>query len=192
MERRFLDNGLARLVTADTPAAVQRGMQILIELHQKRWQSRGVAGCFALPRFTAFLPEAAAAQFSAGQLQLHWLEYGGQPIAAEYHILGQNVIYAYQSGIDPAAMRLQPGRIITAALVRNAIDAGLSGFDFLRGDETYKAHWRATPRRTQSIRVAPGGVVRLRHSLWAAGENVKLWLKTELGQCGFGMPVVRS
>ncbi len=124
----------------------------------------------------------APRQLAAGRLQLHWLELDGEPIAAEYHLLDGGVLYAYQSGIDPHALRHEPGRMITLALIKRAIEEGRGAFDFLRGDEVYKAHWRAEPRVTKTFRVVPDhSGARLRHSLWLAGGNMKQWIKAGLG-----------
>lgn len=185
IERRYLHNGRARLRSARTEDDVHRGLRILAELHQRRWEVLNQPGCFARPRFAEFLFDVAQQQRRAGQLQLHWLECDGRPIAAEYHILDGNNVYAYQSGIEPGALEHEPGRVITLALLQQAVAAGRSGFDFLRGDEAYKAHWRARPQAMTVYRVRPDHCrSRLRHSLWLAGDSVKRWLKTGLGWSG--------
>lgn len=73
--------------------------------------------------------------------------------------------------------------MITLATLRLAIEEGRTAFDFLRGDELYKAHWRAKPRPTQDILVMPDTpTARLRQNLWRAGDNLKSWLKTGLAR----------
>jgi CelD/BcsL family acetyltransferase involved in cellulose biosynthesis len=182
IQRRYFDSGRARLVLADGGDEVYRGLKILAELHQRRWETLKQPGCFSRPCFATFLFDVAYQQMRAGQLQLHWLEFDGEPIAAEYHIVDGGVVYAYQSGIDPRSLRHEPGRMITLALLKRAIEDGRTAFDFLRGDEFYKSHWRAQARPTSVFRVVPGHRrARLRHSLWLAGGSVKKWLKTGLG-----------
>lgn len=181
IQRRYFDSGRATLRTATTEEDVDRGLRILAELHQRRWEVVNQPGCFALPRFAGFLFDVAHQQWRTGHLQLHWLECDGGPIAAEYHLLDGHVVYAYQSGIDPRALQHEPGRLITMALLRKAIEEGRAAFDFLRGDEAYKAHWRAQPRPAMAYRVLPShGRSRLRQSLWLAGDQVKQWLKAGL------------
>ena len=151
---------------------------MLIDLHQRRRRSLGQRGCFASPRFAAFHREVMPAMLAQGQLQLHWLELDGRPVAAEYHLAGGGVIYAYQSGIDPARLDAEPGRLITAALLRRAIRQGFSAYDFLRGDEPYKAHFCAAPRPMLALRAVAGRpLARLRHTLWLAAANVKQWIE---------------
>ncbi len=190
MQRRYLDSGRARLLRVNEVSELPAGLEILADLHQKRRASRGERGCFSLPRFARFFHDVSCQQQRAGQLELHWIELDGQPIAAEYHIVDGNIVYAYQSGIEPAALACEPGRMITIALLKRAITLGRSGYDLLRGDEQYKAHWRAQARPSHNVRViCRSGRARLRHSLWLAGGSLKSWLKTGLGMAGIdGIP----
>ncbi len=182
IERRYFDSGRARLVRADGGDEVHRGLRILAELHQRRWETRKEPGCFARPCFATFLFDVAYQQMRNGQLQLHWLECDGKPIAAEYHVVSGGVVYAYQAGIDPLELSHEPGRMITLALLKRAIEDGRTAFDFLRGDEAYKAHWRAQARKTNAFRVVPcHSRARLRHSIWLAGGSVKNWFRTGMG-----------
>src|SRR5262249_42830753 len=148
--------------------------KLLVDLHQRRRESFGEAGCFASPRFVQFHREAARRLLAGGRLRMAWLEVDGPPGAAEDQVLGDGGGYAYQSGNDPDALACEPGRLITITTLRKAIDEGRHAFDFLRGDEIYKAHWRAEPRPTQDVTVmANTPSERLRHNLWVVGQNVK-------------------
>jgi CelD/BcsL family acetyltransferase involved in cellulose biosynthesis len=59
-----------------------------------------------------------------------------------------------------------------------AIEEGYQFFDFLRGDEPYKAHFRATPTALLETRfIAPRMVAALGHRLWKAQRRVKLGIR---------------
>ena len=117
-----------------------------------------------------------------GQLRLHWLELDGVPVAAEYHLAGGGVVYAYQAGVNPDALAHSPGRLGHMITIRRAIEQGYRAFDFLRGDEPYKAHWRARPQRGLELRVVPGRVAaRLRYGIWLTGTHLKQWVKGGMG-----------
>ncbi|MBI3838936.1 MAG: GNAT family N-acetyltransferase [Planctomycetia bacterium] len=185
LERKYFDTGRAQLHEARSEAELDRGWEMLTWLHRRRRESLGDPGCFASPRFAVFHVATSRRLLHTGNLRLVWLEVDGRAVAAEYQVLGPGVVYAYQSGIEPAALSLAPGRLITLAMLKRAIAEGRRAFDFLRGDEEYKAHWRAEPRPTQDIRVvsnAPGA--RLQHNLWLARGNVKNWLKQSLKLSG--------
>jgi CelD/BcsL family acetyltransferase involved in cellulose biosynthesis len=184
VQRRLLDSGRAVLHTADE-STLATAMETLIDLHQRRRQSLGQPGCFSSPAFTGFLHQTARRMLPSGQLELHWIELDGRAVAAEFHLVGGDVVFAYQAGVDPEALEEEPGRIINVATLRRAIELGRRGFDFLRGDEPYKAHWRAGPRGSCELRVVPSAAsARLRHGVWLAGDSMKQLIKTGLNLTG--------
>jgi CelD/BcsL family acetyltransferase involved in cellulose biosynthesis len=185
LERRNFATGRAVLHTADSPDSLRRGMDLLVKLHQLRRQSLGQVGCFASGIFTGFLHDAAAAMLADGKLRLHWIEIDGVPAAVEFQLAGGGVTYAYQAGVNPVLLDEEPGRLINIATIRHAIEHGESGFDFLRGDEPYKAHFRAEPRETVTYRIVPQRTLaQVRHGLWLAGDSVKSWVRTGLELAG--------
>ncbi len=169
---RAILHGIERV--DDLPWAID----LLIDMHQRRRQSLGDPGSFASPRFTAFIRGVLPELMRQGRLQFHWLELDGRPAALEYHLTGGGVLYAYQAGVDPEAMEFQPGKLLNLATIRRAIEQGYRAFDFLRGDEPYKAHFRAAPRPSLELRIVPNRPsARLRHNLWLAGSRVKQWIR---------------
>ena len=177
-QRRLFDAGRAVLHAATTAAEVDRALTLLIDLHQRRRQSLGQKGCFDSPRFRAFLSDAARQFFALGQLKLCWLELDSRAVACEFQLLSEGTLYAYQSGIEPAMLGQEPGRLATMAILQTAMESGHRTYDLLRGDEAYKAHWRAEPRACVDIRVWPGqGADWVRHGVWQARQNVKYWAR---------------
>lgn len=188
-ERRFLDTGIAKLRSVTSDDDLDRGWEILVDLHQRRRQSLGQPGCFHSTRFGQFLRAAAERLLETGQLELHWVEWEGRPVAAEFHLTGAGTTYAYQAGVEPDALDLEPGRLINIATIKRAIEQGQKGFDFLRGDEPYKSHWRASPQPSVELRVVPPRVSsQVRHGIRTANEEVKDWIKSGLGAIGLWQP----
>lgn len=176
-QRRMLDSGQARVCGAETEADVRRGLAIFELLHRRRRQTLGDDGCFAIAGFAAFIHEAARSFFALGRLQLDWLEIDDRPAAVELKLLGDDTVYYYQTGMDPALTEISPGWLLQVASLRRAIDSGFQTFDFLRGDENYKSSWRAEPRPLEQVRIAGRGpTARLRHRLWLAGLRGKTLL----------------
>ncbi|HZZ72408.1 MAG TPA: GNAT family N-acetyltransferase [Pirellulales bacterium] len=181
LQRTYLASGRLILKTVQTAADLEEGQAVLIDLHQRRQERLGNRGCFASSPFRAFHLEIMPWLLAQNQLRLHWLELDGRQIAAEYHLASNGVVYAYQSGIDPDALEHEPGRLAAIATLQAAIEQGFAGYDFLRGDEPYKAHWRAEPRRLLEVFVVPNRAsARLRYGVWAAGKGVKQWIKGRL------------
>jgi CelD/BcsL family acetyltransferase involved in cellulose biosynthesis len=158
-----------------------RALDILVDLHQRRRKALGERGCFASPRFLAFHRDVLPELLRRGMVQLYWLEFEGRPAAAEYHLAGGGVLYVYQSGMEPELLELKPGYLINLMIVRQAIERGYRAYDFLRGDEPYKARLGARQRPGVKYRIVPPrAAAQLRHNLWQAGRNVKNWMTTRI------------
>ena len=99
--RDMFDTGRVVLRSPAGLDDLPRAMEILVDLHQRRWTAVGEPGCFASERFNAFFRDVVPAMHRLGQLQFHWLELDGKPIAARYELIVDGVVYAYQSGVDP-------------------------------------------------------------------------------------------
>jgi CelD/BcsL family acetyltransferase involved in cellulose biosynthesis len=182
---RKLNNDTTVVRRATNLDELRLGFAILIDLHQRRWKSLGNRGCFAEPGFAPFHQEASERLFRDGCVDLVWLESEGRPLAAEYQLLGSDVVYAYQSGIDPDRLAVEPGRLAVIATIQKSIERGYRSYDFLRGDEPYKAHWRAQPRPMWEICVVPPRAgARFRHGLSSATDSLKGWIKGGLELAG--------
>jgi CelD/BcsL family acetyltransferase involved in cellulose biosynthesis len=190
IETRLLDTGRAKLHSIrgngpDQSAALDVAWNHLIDLHQRRRKALGQNGCFASPRFAAFQGDVSRRMADAGALRLDWLEIDGKPAAAEYHLTAGGIAFAYQAGVAPEMIDDEPGRAITVALIRQAIADGLTAIDFLRGDEPYKAHFRAEPRKSIVLRVvAPRAAARWRNRAWQTGDGLKRIVKAGLQTAG--------
>ncbi|UUO07997.1 GNAT family N-acetyltransferase [Blastopirellula sp. J2-11] len=179
--KRTLDTDRAQLHVCSQLAEMPKAMEVLIDLHTRRRRSLGQPGCFASPQFDRFLRDATAEMISIGKCEILWLDLDDAPIAAEIHFLGEGIPFAYQAGVDPERLTEDPGSLMQAAIIRRAIEQGNTAIDFLRGDEPYKAHWRATPRRCIHLRATPNRAsAKMRHGLWLAGQEVKNWVKSGL------------
>lgn len=174
LDRSYLQTGRAKMIHTTTVDELPDAFNLLVELHTKRWQSRGEGGIFAEPGVLEFHRDAMQRLLAAGQLRLASLEIDGRPAASEYCIGGGATLYSYQSGLDPEMISHEPGAILVVATVQELLERGCTGLDFLRGDEPYKLDWRAVSRPVHDVRVLPGNWNgRLRQSLWQAATSAK-------------------
>ncbi len=181
VERKLCAQGQCVAKIASTEAEVERGAEILRDLHQRRRQSLGQTGCFAHARFVAFHEEVMHRMFAAGRLRLHWIEYEGRPVAIEYGLTGGDTVYVYQSGFDPEFAKLKVGWMNTILSLQSAIDEGYRGYDWLRGDEPYKASWGGQKRPLVEVRVVGRHNSALfRHRLLTAGSTARRWLSGQM------------
>jgi len=185
--RDYVDSGRLKAHFVQRVDQLPRAMDMLVELHQRRWQSLNQPGCFASQRFERFLRRAAERLLAGGQLLLVWLELDGEPLAAEFDLLGSGVVYGYQTGSAPEAMEHQPGNLVMLTVIRWAIEQGFRAYDLLRGDEPYKRLMRAQPRPAQNLHlIANRAAARWRHRVWLAGANLKQWFQAGMTAAGSG------
>lgn len=150
---------------AGDPETVAAIWSEFVRLHQARFRERtDDGGCFADSRFEQFLRDAAIELAAKQQAKIVWCEHLGRAISAHLYLLGRRTVSMYQSGFDPDYQHLEPGYLLYSLALRSLIEAGYAHFDFLRGDETYKAGWaaRAVPL-TRLVCVAPRATSRIRH-----------------------------
>lgn len=178
LERRVLDSERAVWHRVETKDDLHHAWDVLVDLHQRRRKTLGEPGCFASQTFHDFHREVVERLVERGALRMSWMELDGVPAAAEYHLAGDTITYAYQGGVDPDRLDDEPGRLSTILCLRHAIEEGHRQIDFLRGDEAYKAHWRATPRETHSYRVIPNRpLARLRGRVRSTADTFSDWAR---------------
>ena len=151
---------------------------VFVQLHQKRRNSLGQPGCFSDPGFEKFLLAATQQLAKEQRAQLKVIHFEDQPLASMLLFNDVRTNYMYQSGVDTDRMKLEPGYQIALHAIECSIEDGFEFFDFLRGDEPYKARWdtvrtpimrtRWVPRKLKSI---------VKHNLWVAGRAVKSYLR---------------
>ncbi len=122
-------------------SALDGEMTRLFELHGRRWNQRWLPGVFAGRRVQAFHRDAARRLLRQGWLRLFTLRLDGETQASLYCFgYGDRLCY-YQGGFEPTLARLSLGTVLTARAMQAAIAEHRQVFDFLRGDEPYKAKW---------------------------------------------------
>jgi hypothetical protein len=173
-----LQSGSAGASTMGDPDALDAVWSDFKRLHQARRNAVGQAGCFADPRFESFLKRAVARLMAEKRAWLHGVTWDGRPAAFCLVFRSGPTAMLYQAGIDPDQLAVEPGHMIVAYALREAIAAGLTSFDFLRGDEIYKARWGARPRPLVTRRwVMPPWPSRVRHAAWLAGRTLLHWAR---------------
>jgi CelD/BcsL family acetyltransferase involved in cellulose biosynthesis len=188
IQRAFRDEvmtGHAHLKTIDNLHELRSGMELLLDLHRRRWESLRREGSLSRERFAGFLRDVAPLLLRNNALQLSLLNLDGRCAAVDFHLVSGDTNYVYQGGIEPALAKHSPGSLLTALLIRDAIGRGRKRFDFLRGDEPYKSHFRAKPTATHDHFLVPRFVgPQLRHSVWLAGNMVKNLVRTGMSLTG--------
>lgn len=135
-------------------------IESLFELHQKRWNSVGIKGNFRDKSIRAFHSKVSKLFLSRSILRLYTLNVDEKVIAALYTFEFKGSLFYFQSGYDPEYASLSPGTVLMWAGICDAIDRGLTRFDYLRGAEFYKSLWANESRSTYSLVLIPPGRVK--------------------------------
>ena len=95
---------------------------------------------FMTPERERFFHNITQHMAELGQLRLFFLEIDGAAVATSlcFDYGGSRLLY--NSGYDPDYGYFGVGLLLIAMCLKDAIDQGLTYFDFLRGPEPYKAH----------------------------------------------------
>jgi CelD/BcsL family acetyltransferase involved in cellulose biosynthesis len=118
----------------------------LVQLHHKRWASRGEVGVLADARVRQFHREAVPRLMQAGLLRLYALRIGDDIAAVYYGFFHRDRGYGYLTGFDPTYEFESPGVILLGHAIAEAHREGAREFHFLRGQEPYKYQWGAVDR----------------------------------------------
>jgi CelD/BcsL family acetyltransferase involved in cellulose biosynthesis len=149
------------------PAGVRSALETLMDMHNDRFGERSVV--FATPERRTFHLTAAARLAAAGMARVNRLSTADQDIALEYVLLHGERAYSYQSAFRPGVGH-SPGRTAMCRSILAAADDGRVEYDFLRGDEDYKADYATGSRPDVRLRA-------VRPTARAAG-----WLAGRLGR----------
>jgi CelD/BcsL family acetyltransferase involved in cellulose biosynthesis len=147
-----------RIEKTEAPGALAAPLTDFFRLHAMRWESDGGSQGIRGRGVESFHRDATQLLAERGRLRLYTMKVGGQAVASVYGIVhGGSFIY-FQSGYDPAWRNRSVGLVLVGETFRDALEAGLTDYDFLRGTETYKSDWTTKQRRTVSLRIlSPGG-----------------------------------
>jgi CelD/BcsL family acetyltransferase involved in cellulose biosynthesis len=144
-----------RVECVQAPEDAQRGLEIAIDLHRKRWTGARKSEAFQTDSAIAFHREFAQLAAGRGWLRLLIVYLDDVPAAALYGLCYGSTFYFYQSGFDPAYSKHSVGVAVMALAVETAIREGMREYDFLHGDEEYKFHWAHQSRDLIRLEVHP-------------------------------------
>jgi CelD/BcsL family acetyltransferase involved in cellulose biosynthesis len=131
---------------------LEEGWDLLVKLHQSRFEGKGEPGAFKDEHFTNFLHDAVVALNEDDRVEIIVAFHEGEPMGAHLILLGPAGPRLYQAGIEMTKSKFEPGHLLITYAVRRAIERGHNVFDFLRGTEPYKPYWGAIPSQIKCIR----------------------------------------
>lgn len=149
-----------------TIADVEQMTDMLIQMHQDRWQKIGFPGAFQDVRFKAFFKEISLTAFRENRLWIKQAVDKSGGCAVRMLLKYNGRYYDYMSGYDdesPSA-RFRPGIGLLLELVRNSIEQNVDRVELLRGEEGYKydftihtvGNWKISIPETKKMKTGWG------------------------------------
>ncbi len=150
---RLVDADGEYRITVATPETLERDLNTLLQFWETKWKPRKGDLVHTLVRSNRAM---LTRSFNAGLVYLPTLWKEDRPLAALATLVDarKHSFLFYITGRDETFDGPPPGMILHAHSIRHAIANGITEYDFLRGNETYKYSFGVKERRIRSTVVA--------------------------------------
>jgi CelD/BcsL family acetyltransferase involved in cellulose biosynthesis len=152
--RRLRNRYTARFYRCTQNHELPRCLDALFRLHQGRWQHAGERGTFSSSARRQFYQELSLSLLARGWLELWVLELDGEIAAVQFAFRFRDTVFQLQEGYDHLRSSDRPGYVLRAEVLRTLISEGVRTYDFLGGEDSYKARWRAERCSYRTLRCA--------------------------------------
>ncbi len=148
--RNLQSAGIVSFSSAEGGAAVEMRMEQLFAMMRASHADKGE---FLTPQMESFFRDLGARFGASGLARVSTLELDGVAVAMVLMFENATTTFLYNSGFEPAFSHLAVGLLSKAYAIEDAIRRGRETFDFLRGDEEYKAHLGGLPYEIVRMRL---------------------------------------
>jgi CelD/BcsL family acetyltransferase involved in cellulose biosynthesis len=156
-------------------------LDILFHLHQMRWIGRGEPGAFASTGRRDFYLSMAAAFLRRGWLEFWLLELDEEIVGAQFCFRYKDTVSLLQEGFHPKYKAEKIGYALRAHVLEEMIRSGAKRYDFLGGDDPYKAKFGAHQENYFNLSFAgPSRMGRTYLAMQRRKRQIKKWLKNTL------------
>lgn len=148
--RRRAERDLGPLAI-ETTAPPADGLELMAELHIKRFGAEDAPALLRRPRSMHLLSDAMVALDDVGVCRMCRLSAGDTVASLE---LGHNVGSRWvgqAAAFDPAAGKYRPGYLLVHGILERALAEGAAEYDHGQGVQEYKTHWSTHERRLRSV-----------------------------------------
>ncbi len=135
--RRLSEAGDIDYCVVDDSEAVSHSIDIFLKLFRSGREDKV---SFMTAQMESFFKSMAETMAKVGLLRLGLLQLNGSPVAAIMYFDYKGKVYLYNSGYDPEYGSLSVGLLSKVLCIKDSIQRGSKGFDFMKGAEIYKYH----------------------------------------------------
>jgi len=152
----------------------REGLETLISLHNRRWDTRGGSTAFPTTECRAFHYDVTRMALARGWLRLYELRLDDEIVAATYCFIYGGRCYFYQGAFDDRYQQQSVGMVAMGLTIKAALDESAREFDMLFGVESYKWLWARHARSLHRIDLFPSDLAgRVHHSTVRATRSAR-------------------
>lgn len=151
IERRYS----SRIYRCTDPHQLQSCLDAMFRLHQERWQSSGQPGSFSSVERRDFYAVLSRRLLDRRCLELWALELDGEIVAVQFALRYRESVFQLQEGYDHRRNSDRLGFVLRGEVLKQLISEGVRTYDFLGGDDPYKARWAARDGHYRQLHFAP-------------------------------------
>ena len=153
--RRMQTRYGTKIYRCTDPDQVPCYLDALFRLHQERWQHSGQTGSFSLPERREFYSLLSRCLLHRGWLELWVLELDGTIAAVQFAFRYGARVFQLQEGYDPKRASDRVGFVLRGEVLKQLISEKVQVYDFLGGQDPYKARWGAREGHYLHLHFAP-------------------------------------
>lgn len=177
-DRDYISTGRAQLEVVTEKKDLHPTINEIARLHQARWDSRQIVGCFGTKGFTEFVYLLVDRLYEDRNAFLAKLYLDKELVAGAIGFWTEEELGMYLVGMDERFSEHRPGWMLNQLCLRLANEENKRRVNFLRGDEPYKQRLGAEPTIQQrwvatSTRLLP----QLRYAAINRGVQVRDWFR---------------
>jgi len=158
-------------------------LDALFRLHQARWQASGEPGSFSSQARREFYQLLSLRLLKRDCLELWALELNGELAAVQFAFRHRDKVFQLQEGYDTQRTPDRLGFVLRGAVLERLISENVRVYDFLGGEDSYKARWGSQAGHYRNLHFAPAFGVG---ACWLQFVNKtsrgKNWLRENLPQ----------
>jgi CelD/BcsL family acetyltransferase involved in cellulose biosynthesis len=130
----------------ENESEIDEGIKALFDLHDQRFTDQAKDTKFVFEQRGAFHQKIAKIFLTLGQLAFYIVKYKNETIGCLYCYIFNNRVMYMQAGFNPQYARYALGNQLILRAITDGIENKNIEFDFMRGNEAYKAKWASDKR----------------------------------------------
>lgn len=137
------------------PEQLESWLSEFFQMHNRRWQSRGLPGAFSSGERRRFYAEMSRKFLARGWLHFSRWRTEGRTFAYQFGFVFDHCYHLLQEGFDLDTAHLSPGVALRAANFDELVRQGVKRYDFLAGAARHKRDWAPQATWFHRVRCLP-------------------------------------